>query len=760
MFRMTAIIAGVVLLFAPLSTVQGQGSVPRSPAQIFAASCSTCHGSDGLGGHASWVDSRVVAPRIARGLGALNPLLEARYGGAIRNGSWRGSGFTQAMPAFGREVLSDAELDGLVAWLLYRPPLGGSSATTGVPAPPRPAGREILVEILDEAPWYRDDGTDLADPFADRRRVVLAAGEYMKVVNRGRTWHTLSNPSLGVDTGFLGYAGNIPGQDVGYAYLEATALASGAHKYFCSMHPYMQLEIATPGTLVEGLTEVSKIPIARPTARGIGELWVGLQTWANVGGAPNGAAEVFRGADWTSTLIPRVGNNPHNGWVGTARDPQGQIRRVAVFANWHDASVTVIDAERKVALGDIRVGAANAHVMTAPLIASASTGADRWFVTVMGSNKLQELDPFADLQAGFPTLPALSQYDGANGRPAFSPHGLWFLDDGRHLVTANTYSGSASLYDIAQPWSDPATGYGGIGCEVANALSGGTLPLASSVFAQLGRPSSDAVVYTNNAGTHDISVYRASLAPAAKSLTRLLVPPPLGNAAGNLALMQMPMNAPVRWAHMPIQCAVSPPDAKAHGRYMVVCNKASMNVSIVALDSQGMPNAVYTFPAGLGCHGVSFGRKAILDATSGLNGKRIAYFAYVTNTFQDYVSVYDLELLESLRKLEARGQAPAEFLAGGSRELVFVAGHAPMQLLGVSSIVVPITVFSPDARGLVHVGDLPLTLPAQPGPSCYLEEHVWIELPGMGMTPLRMNLRANTGAMGLVATPLPPPWRG
>lgn len=728
---------------------------PRPPAAIFAASCATCHGEDGIGGHGSWVEPTRVAPRVARGFATVNPFLESRFKFTIRNGSYYGPGFMPAMPAFGREVLSDVEMDALVRWLLYAPPLGGSSMLLGVPPPTPPAGHEIVLEILDEAPWYRDDGTDVADPFGDRRRVVLSPGDYVKVVNRGRTWHTVSNPGLGVDTGFIGWAGNLPQQSTGYAYLDIASLAPGAHKYWCSMHPYMQLEIVTPGAVPQGLTQVHRLATQRPAVRGVGEVWVGLQTWRNANGI-NGAVEVIAAASWTTTLIPNVGNNPHNGWIGRARDGQNQLRQIAVFANWHDVTGTVLDVERKVVLGNVPLGAANAHVMTSPRPAVPTGGADLWFVTVMGSNKVQRVDPFADLASGRATLPALSQSDGISGRPAFSPHGLWFLDNGSHFVTANTYGGSSSVYSLAQPWAD-GSGRMGIGCEVANAATGGAAPLAASVFGAVPGPGQAFVTYTNNAGTDDISVYRVDATPGAESITRLVVPPPLGNAAGNLALTDM-MSTPVRWAHMPIQCAVSPRDATVHRRYMVVCNKASMNVSIVALDGYGMPTGVYTFPAGLGCHGVTFGRKQMPAPGPG-QSRRVGYLAYVTNTFEDYVSVYDLELLEQMRRLEAVGAAPPNFLPGGATEQVLVTGHAAQSLLGLPAVVVPVTLFSPDARGCVYVGDVRLTPPASPGPRCYLHEHVWIGALGLGMTPLDMDLSTNTGAMGIVATPLPPPWQ-
>jgi cytochrome c5 len=486
----------------------------RDPSALFAASCATCHGDAGLGGSPSWVVPARMAPRIARGFAMPNPMLEARFRFTIRNGSYYGPGFMPAMPAFGPDVITDAELNLLVPWLIYAPPVGGADPVNGVPPPPTPVGRGIVLEILDEAPWFRDDGTDLADPFGDRRRVVLSPGDYIKVVNRGRTWHTVSNPGLGVDTGLIGFSGNLPAQSTGYSYLTIAGLAPGAHKYWCSMHPYMQVEVVTPGTTPTALTRVQRLAQPLPQVRGCGEVWVGLQTWANPAG-PHGAVEVIAASTWATTLIPGVGNNPHNGWIGTARDTNGQERKIVVFANWHDASVTILDARQKTVLGSVRVGAANAHVMTAPPPVQRG-GGDRWYVTVMGSNKVHELDPFPDLLAGTATLPALSQSDGISGHPAYSPHGLWFLDSGAYFVTANTYPGSASLHALRRPWSD-ASGHAGIGCEVASASSGGASPLAASVFGPVAGGQNRFVAYTNNAGTDDISVYEIDASPGAET---------------------------------------------------------------------------------------------------------------------------------------------------------------------------------------------------------------------------------------------------
>lgn len=582
----------------------------------------------------------------------------------------------------------------------------------------------------------------------------MSEGDYIKVVNRGKTWHTVTSSDHVVDTGFIGPAGhkhNGEEEEVGYYYLELSELQAGAWKYFCKLHPYMQVEIVTPGFEPMPLTQASKIPLPPPAQRGLGEVWVGLQTYANEGG-PDGAIQVINATNWTSSLITQVGNNPHNGWFGTAADMQGRLRNISLWANWHDVGVTVIDADTKRVLGNAPVGAANAHVMTAPNNRT-QLGADRWFVTVMGSNKVQEVDPFKFMHYQEPTIGAISQADGVNGRPGMSPHGLWFADDGDHFLTANTLANTVSLYSVSKPWSD-GEGRSGIGCELDQVQTGGRVPLAVSVM-NPGNPS--ATIYrgfSNNAATGDISVFEVRTAEGNEGLIKVMVGAPFGNAAGNIALRDLTAT-PIRWASMPIQCAVSPPDATEHGRYMVVCNKASFNVSVIALDSSGNPVGIYTFPAGLGAHGVAFGRKKMEGWG---RGDRIAYFAYVTNTFENYVSVYDLELLERMRRLERMGRAPREFRPGGARERVRLEGYAAQLLTGRETATVPITLLSPDARGVVHVGDIALSASPVGYRSAYLKEHVWVNLPGYGMVMLDLDVRTDTGAMGVFCRPLPPPW--
>jgi mono/diheme cytochrome c family protein len=149
----------------------------QPPAKIYAAICSTCHGAAGQGGN-SWIDGD-VAPWIA----SASKKLVKDY---IR------MGYGRSMPAFGKTAITDDELEELTQFI--------NSHMVGIPAPEPPAGRPVRVDILDADPWYRDDGSD---SIPDRRRVGLAADQYLTVVNTGRTWHTLTNEDLNKDSGLI-----------------------------------------------------------------------------------------------------------------------------------------------------------------------------------------------------------------------------------------------------------------------------------------------------------------------------------------------------------------------------------------------------------------------------------------------------------------------------------------------------------------------------------------------------------------------------
>ncbi|MCR4346655.1 MAG: c-type cytochrome [Sulfuricaulis sp.] len=693
-----ALLTVAILLASPLAQASAIQSQP--PEKIFAAACSTCHGSGGRGGD-SWVND-VNAPRIA----GLRMISDTAAKNMIRNGS-----DNRGMPGFGPAEITDTELNSLVSWL--RNNCGGMMGSC--PAPARPSGTEVKVDILDADPWYTDKGVDNAnDPYDDTRRVVLGANQYLTVTNTGKTWHTMTNSAVGKDSGFIGYAGNL-GSGTGYYYADqSTGLAPGCVRYLCKLHPYMQFEACTAGNTPAEITKASKVAIAKPAVAGSGEVWVNAQSQEeSASDTVDGAMQVIDSANWNiKNYIANVGNNPHNAWPGKGSNGTSYV----LTANWHDNTSTVINASTKAVVRTAATGAASAHVQVSP------GAAERWFVTIMGGVAMQEVDvaKFAAGQSG-----ALV---GNPIRGQFSPHGIWFCDDGEHYLTANTLANSVSLYSVSQAK------------QQSFASTGGVSPLAASVFNGYGTGGC-VRAYTNNAGTASVSVY--DINPTGGTITRnsSVIPAALRDASGNLKLRDTSIY-PVRWVHMPIQTPVSPPDATTHGRFMVTANKASFNVAVTALSSAGNPTAVYTFPAGLGAHGVTYGRKALCD-----NGvpSSICYYAYVTNTFEDYISVYDLE------KVASAG-AP-----GSAGEQVSLQGYGAKALCsGQSSCNVPITTFCPDCRSGAHVGDVPLKTTTT-GKYTYLKEEVWLD-PLATELPLDLDLKINTGAQGIMVAPAPKPW--
>jgi len=693
---------------AAASAIQAQ-----PPEKIFAAACSTCHGAGGQGGR-SWVNG-VDAPRIA----GLMMITDAQARTMVRNGS-----DNRGMPGFGPSEITNTELNNLVSWLRncgggmggggMRGGRRGGGGMGGCPPPVRPAGTEIKVDLLDADPWFTDRGNDNAtDPYDDNRRVILATGQYVTYTNTGRTWHTATNGGEGKDSGYIGNSGNL-GAGTGYYYAEqGQDIASGCHHYQCKLHPYMQTEVCTTGNTPVETTRASKVAIAAPSKAGVGEVWVNTQSQQESSSdTTDGTMQVIDTGNWSiKNYIANVGNNPHNAWSGK----DGSGRSVVVTSNWHDNTATLIDAGTKSVLRTSAVGAAPAHVQVQP------GSGERWFMTIMGGVAVQELD-LNRMRAGQdPNV-------GAPIRGEATPHGIWFCDDGDHFLTANTVANSVSLYSVSQRR------------QQSMASTGGSTPLASSVFHGYGTGGC-VRGYTNNAGTASLSVY--DINPGAGTITRntSVIPAAIRDSAGNVKLRDTSIY-PVRWVHLPVQTPVSPADATTHGRYMVTANKASFNVSITALNSKGDPTAIYTYPAGLGAHGVSIGRKAMCDSN---RVSDICYYAYVTNTFEDYISVYDLERVAS-------SGAP-----GSANEQVALGGFGAKALCGgQTSCNVPITIFCPDCRSGAHVGDVAL-MKTTSGRYTFLKEPVWID-PLYTTLELPLDLKIDVGAQGILASPTAKPW--
>jgi len=805
----------------------------QEPATIFARACASCHGAKGLGG-VSWIKNDPADQRIA-------PQIAGYTADTIKAMVRRGAD-NAAMPAFGVQEITDAELDALATFIQSNP--------SGVPTPTKPSGKEVALYILDADPWFTDQGADNAvDPFNDKRRVVLKEGQYLKVVNTGRTWHAFTNAALGKDSGFIGYAGNYKkkagdlDQKVkagkGFYYADqTTGLTPGCNKYICKIHPYMTVEVCTAGYTPKGpndsfgLTRVHKQPLGLPSVPGNGdEIWVSTQSQEEVGEQTtkiknksvkdfDGAYQVINTATWGITRIPNVGNNPHNAWPGHT-----ETRDVVISSNWHDNRVSLMDANTKTLISQFRSGATNAHVMVQP----GANNRDNWFVTHMGGTATAAIS--ADLlEAGHD--PNIDLLRGSPG-----PHGLWFCDDEYHFIVADTFNNSTSMFDAD---------FG----HLAATSTGGTVPLATGIVNGFGTGGCTRGVAAN-AMTADLSMYSIDPTVGSEQLdhnTTWSEAPSNGlykNAAGNLMVRVidpgkdlasphplLPAGETIeqkRWANMPIQSPISPPDATTHGRFMVTANKASFNVLITGLDPvTGLPWGSFTAPAGLGAHGVTFGKKSKCDTnhdgvedTDAHYPDVVCYYAYVTNTFEDYVSVYDLEKVDlngdgvnnnpsavGMQKPGSALFAERIYLEGGAVAAVarldpgvaalcgsvLDCGTGPTGGTYIANL--PIGVLCPDCSSGVHVGDIPLTLttgaplagPAGPGRNtgagskyAYLKEPVWVDTMTVGCALaanncdnvpfeagevgnlnteviLDLELGTNTGAQGIVARPASAPW--
>jgi hypothetical protein len=481
-----------------------------------------------------------------------------------------------------------------------------------------------------------------------------------------------------------------------------------------------------------------------------------------------------------------------------------------------------MDATTKTLVSQFRSGAANAHVMVTP----GAANRDIWFVSHMGGKAMAEIS--ADLlELG--TDPNVGLLRGAPG-----PHGLWMCDDTYHFIVADTFNNSTSMYDID---------FG----NVATTATGGTIPLATGIKNGFGSGGC-AKGFAANAGTADLAVYNITPTLGAEDLDRdttwsaehangvhknvagniaLRVTDPGTDVAAPHAMLPTETIEQKRWVHLPIQSPVSPADATTHGRFMVTANKASFNVVITGLDSSGRPWGVFTVPAGLGAHGVSFGKKSRCDSNNDgvedtdASPSVICYYAFVTNTFEDYVSVYDLEkvdinddrvinnpssvgmqgpgsaLLAERVYLEGGAVAAVAALDPGVAGLcgsVLKCGTGPTGGTYISNL--PIGVLCPDCRSGVHVGDVPLTLTTGAplaGPAdtvtnsgagakyVYLKEPVWVDTITVGcalsandcdntagepgeagnlntQVTLDLELGINTGAQGIVLRPASTPW--
>lgn len=598
----------------------------RPPEALFRSVCASCHGPSGEKGR-SWITER-RAPRLSEK--ELPPEWTKQM---VRLGSE-----DRGMPAFGREVISDEELDALAAYV-----------QKGAFNPLLSKGKIVhTVRMIDEPPFYVP------------HILSIKAGETVRWVNAGRTWHTATVAEGETeDSGLIG-VNQSEGEEPDAFYLK-TFGKTGLNYIQCRLHPYMQMVIGV-GRPAPALSEVTLPPKSPPAGRGIGELWVAasFQETAGKGKEPaQGVVQIIDTTSWgVSHLLP-LGNKPHSLWASNDSS-------LVYLTSWHDNYLQVMESASKRVVKKLIVGPAPAQVMTVP------TNDQRVFVSIMGSVQLREING-----RGLNVMPPL-QGTGSG------PEGFWISADGLHILAANTLSDDASYFQIGKSETAAIT-------EPHNYLEIARIPTGSHPRGASISPDG-ATGFVSNSLSGTVTVLDLVSRPPRK-------------------IKEIPVGP------MPVQLPADPT-----GRYLVVADQSAMRVDIIDLKRQ---ERIASARAGLGAHAVTYGAKEKCDN----DPASPCYFAYVTHTFENYISVYDLESIgEAVR---ANRPEPGHFLINGKKSAL--------------------TLSCKECIEGIHIGDIPLTLTkGHPPKRAFLHHrHLGIDLAA----------GAETGGQGLlVIKPLLPPW--
>ena len=392
--------------------------------------------------------------------------------------------------------------------------------------------------IRDEDPWY------------DNMQLEITAGETVKFVNQGRTYHPVTQFEfvaargyeddsllrgieddaihLGSDSGLLGPNG------VYYRTFDEP----GVYTFLCKIHPYMRgqvfvNEVATPPTVT--LTT----PQALPAVGGVGEIWVEAQfqdraSTSSTSRGQDGVIQVIDTSSWDVINEIEVGNNPHNIWFKSNKNGSS-----AVITNWFDNYLTEIDADTKEVTTNYIAGAAPAHI-------TSDHAGDDFYVSIEGSNYVQMFNQ--------KNMRLTSQIPVSGS----GPHGIWYGgnpdDDSEIIMTSNSLDNTVSFIDPVRK-------------EEIITLDAGLYPLGAGVN------STGTRGYAGNCLEGSISIYNLESTPVL--MDTLIV------------------------GGCPVQAPVSPDD-----RYLVVPGGPTVVVDTSTNE------VVASFNTGKGAHGATFTRKS------------------------------------------------------------------------------------------------------------------------------------------------------
>lgn len=427
-----AAFAAVVLLGLPAAVFAGAFEPDKDGPTLYRANCAACHGYDGTGGSGGYTTFVDEEPAFnIQGQGAATVKKFIRSGRGI------------VMPGFNVEEISNGEQNTLGTCI-------STQSCQGSNIYPDPA-YQYNVNVIDEDPWF--------SPYTLAIPTLPAT---VRFVNLGQTWHTVteatfltntSNPANS-NSGLFGRGGKF----------FVTFTTAGTKKYYCMLHPFMQIQVCAGSSTCNAPAAPSPSPtMGLPANPGVGELWVAVQG-IDVPGKPvdtgaatlafpdlpgtaddfvkDGEVQVINLTNYSIQHVPsnpanNTMNNPHYIW---ARAGSTEM----VVTNYLDNYYTMFNGSTKaVTVPRFYWGATTSHVT------GEFDGSPLWG-PVQGDYGVQELKP--GNKVGSWSIGALNRISttDSSGHTGSMPHGIWAgAAAGKTYLTANSRTNNTTVFDTA-----------------------------------------------------------------------------------------------------------------------------------------------------------------------------------------------------------------------------------------------------------------------------------------------------------------------
>ncbi|MEO6666607.1 MAG: hypothetical protein ABIO65_07535, partial [Nitrospiria bacterium] len=505
------------------------------------------------------------------------------------------------MPGMNKEEISDNELNTLATCI-------NTQTCQGASIYPDPSFQHN-VNVIDEDPWF--------SPYT---LAVPTLPATVRFVNLGQTWHTVtaaafltnaSNPANS-SSGLFGRGGKF----------FVTFTSAGTSKYYCMLHPFMQIQVCAGSSTCAASAAPSPSPTkGLPATAGVGELWVAVQG-INVPGKPvdtgssklsypdlaasaddfvkDGEVQVINLTNYSIQHVPsnaanNTMNNPHYIW---ARAGSTEM----IVTNYLDNYMTMFNSSTKaVTLPRLYWGATTSHV------SGEFDGSPLWG-PVEGDYGVQVLR--AGSKVGSWSVGGMTRIttSDSTGHTGSMPHGIWAGGPGgAKYVTANSRSNNATVF----------SGNAQATCTM------GPFPLNPGLTAE------GSTFTTTN-------VTNPTTSPSSLSVRKGSVSTNLCGTSGELRVALLGSG--------PVQTPPSPDDrfmAISNGPYISVIDLVSnfpagstCGGSTTFRSSQGF-NICDINESSYGAHGVAWGRRG-----DGVAGHRI----YMPGKFTDFVAVTEVKL--------------------------------------------------------------------------------------------------------------------